>query len=80
MLNEHVDSACALAQIQLRLNMNRDDTASRPEPSRGLQLDPEHQRILEEVQNLAPEVIQGLPFAQRKQIMELREAMMLPPV
>ncbi|KAF0722143.1 hypothetical protein Ae201684_018623 [Aphanomyces euteiches] len=79
MLNEHVEFARALAQIQLRLNMHRED--ARPEQAKGgFQLDPEHQRLLEEVQNLAPEVIQSLPFAQRKQIMELREAMGLPPV
>ncbi|ETV81904.1 hypothetical protein H257_05448 [Aphanomyces astaci] len=83
MLNEHVEFARALAQVQLRLNMNQDDTPStvRPEQStKGLNLDPEHQKLLEELQNLAPEVIQGLPFEQRKQIMELREAMGLPPV
>ncbi|ETV96232.1 hypothetical protein H310_10417 [Aphanomyces invadans] len=83
MLNEHVEFARALAQIQLRLNMNRDDAPSavrQENASKGLNLDPEHQKLLEEVQNLAPEVIQGLPFAQRKQIMELREAMGLPPV
>lgn len=43
-------------------------------------LDPEHQELLEQVQNLAPEVIQSLPPDERRQIMELREAMGLPPV
>lgn len=43
-------------------------------------LDPEQQELLEQVQNLAPEVIQSLPPEERRQIMELREAMGLPPV
>lgn len=43
-------------------------------------LDPEQQELLEQVQNLAPEVIQSLPPDERRQIMELREAMGLPPV
>jgi hypothetical protein len=42
-------------------------------------LDPEQQALLEQVQNLAPEVIQALPPEERQQIMELRVAMGLPP-
>lgn len=42
-------------------------------------LDPEQQALLEQVQNLAPEVIQALPPEERRQIMELRVAMGLPP-
>lgn len=43
-------------------------------------LDPEQQELLEQVQNLAPEIIQSLPPVERRQIMELREAMGLPPL
>lgn len=43
-------------------------------------LDPEQQQLLEQVQNLAPEVIQALPLEERQQIMELRVAMGLPPM
>lgn len=42
-------------------------------------LDPEQQALLEQVQNLAPEVIQAMPPEERRQIMELRVAMGLPP-
>ena len=43
-------------------------------------LDSEQQELLEQVQNLAPEIIQSLPPEERRQIMELREAMGLPPL
>jgi len=93
MLYEHVEFARALAQIQLRLNMFSDtkstmasnailsNAAPVVNPGQLMEsLDAEQQELLEQVQNLAPEVIQSLPPNQRKQIMELREAMGLPPV
>ncbi|KDO21259.1 hypothetical protein SPRG_13558 [Saprolegnia parasitica CBS 223.65] len=89
MLNEHIEFARALAQAQLRLGMydaQAAEAATQPTAPTSsqrpveLQLDREQQELLEQVQNLAPEIIQALPFEQRKQIMELREAMGLPPV
>ncbi|OQR83131.1 hypothetical protein ACHHYP_15060 [Achlya hypogyna] len=87
MLHEHVEFARALGQMQLRLGMYdataAEAAAATPASSSRpveFQLDREQQELLEQVQNLAPEIIQALPFAQRKQIMELREAMGLPPV
>ncbi|TYZ60775.1 hypothetical protein PybrP1_005055 [[Pythium] brassicae (nom. inval.)] len=87
LLQEQPEFARALAQAQLKLGMvaERREAAA---PVNGVgvstdlleKLDPEQQELLEQVQNLAPEVIQSLPPEERRQIMELREAMGLPPV
>ncbi|CCI50322.1 hypothetical protein ABG067_000850 [Albugo candida] len=62
-------------------NSQKNACASKDDTKSFLQeLDPEQQQLLEEIQNLAPEVIQSLPAQERHQIMELREAMGLPPV
>lgn len=89
LLQEQPEFARALAQAQLKLGLikeQRTPTATPATNSAGVstdllrQLDPEQQELLEQVQNLAPEVIQSLPPEERRQIMELREAMGLPPV
>ncbi|CEG41435.1 Transcription termination and cleavage factor C-terminal domain [Plasmopara halstedii] len=88
LLQDQPEFARAVAQAQLRLGMIKEHTASAPGPANGIgvsndlmeKLDPEQQELLEQVQNLAPEIIQSLPPAERRQIMELREAMGLPPL
>ncbi|TMW66034.1 hypothetical protein Poli38472_003799 [Pythium oligandrum] len=89
LLQEQPEFARAVAQAQLQLGMIKEQepaTKQRAPNAAGVsnelmqQLDPEQQELLEQVQNLAPEVIQSLPEAERRQIMELREAMGLPPV
>ncbi|GAB9463932.1 Transcription termination and cleavage factor c-terminal domain [Globisporangium polare] len=90
LLQEQPELARAIAQAQLKLGMVRerqdDDSTNAPTNAVGVsndlmeKLDPEQQELLEQVQNLAPEVIQSLPPEERRQIMELREAMGLPPV
>ncbi|KAI9920709.1 hypothetical protein PsorP6_000518 [Peronosclerospora sorghi] len=88
LLQDHPELARAVAQAQLRLGMIQDRTATGPAPANAIgvshdlmeKLDPEQQELLEQVQNLAPEIIQSLPPEERRQIMELREAMGLPPL
>ncbi|KAE8895372.1 hypothetical protein PF005_g862 [Phytophthora fragariae] len=88
LLQDHPELARAVAQAQLRLGMIKERTASAPAPANAIgvsndlmeKLDPEQQELLEQVQNLAPEIIQSLPPDERRQIMELREAMGLPPL
>ncbi|KAK1932402.1 hypothetical protein P3T76_011986 [Phytophthora citrophthora] len=88
LLQDHPELARAVAQAQLRLGMIKERTASAPAPANAIgvsndlmeKLDPEQQELLEQVQNLAPEIIQSLPPEERRQIMELREAMGLPPL
>ncbi|KAE9017336.1 hypothetical protein PR003_g3961 [Phytophthora rubi] len=88
LLQDHPELARAVAQAQLRLGMIKERTASAPAPANAIgvsndlmeKLDPEQQELLEQVQNLAPEIIQSLPLEERRQIMELREAMGLPPL
>ncbi|KAG2761265.1 hypothetical protein JG687_00006828 [Phytophthora cactorum] len=88
LLQDHPELARAVAQAQLRLGMIKERTASASAPINAIgvsndlmeKLDPEQQELLEQVQNLAPEIIQSLPPEERRQIMELREAMGLPPL
>ncbi|KAG6586536.1 Transcription termination and cleavage factor C-terminal domain [Phytophthora cinnamomi] len=88
LLQDHPELARAVAQAQLRLGMIKERTASAQAPANAIgvsndlmeKLDPEQQELLEQVQNLAPEIIQSLPPEERRQIMELREAMGLPPL
>ncbi|KAL3667249.1 hypothetical protein V7S43_007482 [Phytophthora oleae] len=88
LLQDHPELARAVAQAQLQLGMIKERTASAPAPANAIgvsndlmeKLDPEQQELLEQVQNLAPEIIQSLPPEERRQIMELREAMGLPPL
>ncbi|EGZ25866.1 hypothetical protein PHYSODRAFT_479519 [Phytophthora sojae] len=88
LLQDHPELARAVAQAQLRLGMIKERTASAAAPANTIgvsndlmeKLDPEQQELLEQVQNLAPEIIQSLPPVERRQIMELREAMGLPPL
>ncbi|KAF1324004.1 Transcription termination and cleavage factor c-terminal domain, partial [Globisporangium splendens] len=89
LLQEQPEFARAIAQAQLKLGLVRDrqdESTVAPANAVGVsndlleKLDPEQQELLEQVQNLAPEVIQSLPPEERRQIMELREAMGLPPV
>ncbi|TDH73457.1 hypothetical protein CCR75_007991 [Bremia lactucae] len=88
LLQDHPELARAVAQAQLRLGMIKERTSSAPAPANAIgvsndlmeRLDPEQQELLEQVQNLAPEIIQSLPSEERRQIMELREAMGLPPL
>uniref|UniRef100_K3X052 Transcription termination and cleavage factor C-terminal domain-containing protein n=1 Tax=Globisporangium ultimum (strain ATCC 200006 / CBS 805.95 / DAOM BR144) TaxID=431595 RepID=K3X052_GLOUD len=89
LLQEQPEFARAIAQAQLKLGLVRDrqdESSVAPANAVGVsndlleKLDPEQQELLEQVQNLAPEVIQSLPPEERRQIMELREAMGLPPV
>ncbi|KAG7387094.1 hypothetical protein PHYPSEUDO_014748 [Phytophthora pseudosyringae] len=88
LLQDHPELARAVAQAQLRLGMIKERTASASAPANAIgvsndlmeKLDPEQQELLEQVQNLAPEIIQSLPPDERRQIMELREAMGLPPL
>lgn len=88
LLQDHPELARAVAQAQLRLGMIKERAASASAPINAIgvsndlmeKLDPEQQELLEQVQNLAPEIIQSLPPEERRQIMELREAMGLPPL
>jgi hypothetical protein len=89
LLQEQPEFTRAVAQAQLKLGLIKEQQASAAQPATTAagvstdvmqQLDPEQQELLEQVQNLAPEVIQSLPLEERRQIMELREAMGLPPV
>lgn len=88
LLQDHPELARAVAQAQLRLGMIKERAASALAPVNAIgvsndlmeKLDPEQQELLEQVQNLAPEIIQSLPAEERRQIMELREAMGLPPL
>ncbi|CAH0492697.1 hypothetical protein KXD40_000290 [Peronospora effusa] len=88
LLQDHPELARAVAQAQLQLGMIKESTASGPAPANTIgvsndlmeKLDQEQQELLEQVQNLAPEIIQSLPPDERRQIMELREAMGLPPL
>ncbi|DAZ93432.1 TPA: hypothetical protein N0F65_000083 [Lagenidium giganteum] len=89
LLQEQPEFARAIAQAQLKLGLIKEPNpaqAQAPTNAVGVstdlmqKLDPEQQELLEQVQNLAPEVIQSLPLEERRQIMELREAMGLPPV
>ncbi|RLN71551.1 hypothetical protein BBJ28_00013237 [Nothophytophthora sp. Chile5] len=87
LLQDQPEFARAIAQAQLKLGMIKERAASASAPANAIgvsndlmeKLDPEQQELLEQVQNLAPEVIQSLPPEERRQIMELREAMGLPP-
>ncbi|KAH7492336.1 hypothetical protein PRIC1_002206 [Phytophthora ramorum] len=87
LLQDHPELARAILQGQLRLGLIKERTASGPAPANAIgvsndlmeKLDREQQELLEQVQNLAPEIIQSLPPEERRQIMELREAMGLPP-
>ncbi|KAG7398690.1 hypothetical protein PHYBOEH_010640 [Phytophthora boehmeriae] len=87
LLQDHPELARAIAQAQLKLGMIKERTSA-PAPANAIgvsndlmeKLDPEQQELLEQVQNLAPEIIQSLPPEERRQIMELREAMGLPPL
>ncbi|RLN54138.1 hypothetical protein BBJ28_00016040 [Nothophytophthora sp. Chile5] len=87
LLQDQPEFARAIAQAQLKLGMIKERTASASAPANAIgvsndlmeKLDPEQQELLEQVQNLAPEIIQSLPPEERRQIMELREAMGLPP-
>lgn len=87
-LQEQPEFARAIAQAQLKLRLIKDEPVVTQTKTNAVgvstdlinQLDPEQQELLEQVQNLAPEVIQSLPLDERRQIMELREAMGLPPV
>lgn len=86
LLQDHPELARAIAQAQLKLGMVKERTSAAPANAIGVsndlmeKLDPEQQELLEQVQNLAPEIIQSLPPEERRQIMELREAMGLPPL
>ncbi|GLD92539.1 hypothetical protein PINS_up023343 [Pythium insidiosum] len=88
LLQEQPEFARALAQAMLKMGMIKDTPSTTQHAANAVgvsndllrQLDPEQQELLEQVQNLAPEVIQALPPDERRQIMELREAMGLPPV
>uniref|UniRef100_A0AAV1VI47 Transcription termination and cleavage factor C-terminal domain-containing protein n=1 Tax=Peronospora matthiolae TaxID=2874970 RepID=A0AAV1VI47_9STRA len=88
LLQDHPELARAVAQMQLRLGMIKEGTAAGSASTNTIgvsndlmeKLDSEQQELLEQVQNLAPEIIQSLPPEERRQIMELREAMGLPPL
>ncbi|CAI5733278.1 unnamed protein product [Hyaloperonospora brassicae] len=88
LLQDHPELARAVAQAQLRLGMIKEGTAAGSASTNTIgvsndlmeKLDSEQQELLEQVQNLAPEIIQSLPPEERRQIMELREAMGLPPL
>ncbi|KAJ0396533.1 hypothetical protein P43SY_003744 [Pythium insidiosum] len=88
LLQEQPEFARAVAQAMLKMGMIKDTPSATQHAANAVgvsndllrQLDPEQQELLEQVQNLAPEVIQALPPEERRQIMELREAMGLPPV
>nr|CCA26274.1 conserved hypothetical protein [Albugo laibachii Nc14] len=81
-LSAHSDVSTSQKEAHASRKGSRKSTYTSSDDSKSFlqELDPEQQQLLEEIQNLAPEVIQSLPVQERHQIMELREAMGLPPV
>ena len=66
-----------LAAALLRLGMLKD---TQLEDNAQAEFDPEQQELLQQVRTITPDIVRTLPREQQIQIMELRQAMGLPPL